>query len=315
MILVFAPFPAYERVALTEQFTPGAPQKPLRVSTFAGGPGLRAASVIRLMGGETLAVGFAGGRIGELLADALDKQDIPHILTRTVSETRGSFLLLDNQSGVVTLIPENAPTVTEAETARLLASLMRHLTGATHLLATGGDDSGEAELVRAAILAAHTVTVPVVVDAKGLSLTAALDVGNLFLLRVSHKSLQRHLEKSLVHDSAVVREVNVLRDAHNVQNIVVTLAEDGAILVDSTGMATRVQAPVVSHFNPTGGGQTLVGAMLVQAVRNGGNLVDALRHGAAAASVNVTHDEPGYTTPAETAILLQKTTAIPVQTR
>lgn len=298
---------------MTERFVSGAPQKPLRVSTFAGGPGLRAASVIRLLGGETLAVGFAGGRIGELLADALDRQDVPHVLTRTASETRGGFLLLDREGGVITLIPENPPEVAEAENERLFASLMRHLPATSHLLITG-DDHGEAALLARIIGQAKGASVPVVADLKGASLAACLEAGDLFLLRVSHKSLQRHLESSLSHDSAIVREVNALRERHRVAHVVVTLGEDGAMLINDAG-ATRVLAPVVSHFNPTGGGQTLVGAMTLRLTQNGGDMVEALRFGCAAASVNVTHDEPGYATPAETRILLPNTTAIPVRTR
>ena len=311
MILVFTPYPALERVAMTEQFVSGAPQKPLRVSTFAGGAGLRAANVIRMMGGDTLAVGFAGGRIGELLADALDRQDMPHVLTRTASETRGSFLLLDKETGVVTLIPENVSPTTDDENHKLIASLARHIGGAKYLLVSGDDN--ESGLLASALGEAQSAKVLTVADVKGLSLEAALQVGGLYLLRVSHKSLQRHLSQSLSHDSAIVREANALRETHHVQNIVVTLGEDGAILVTESG-ATRVQAPVVSHFNPTGGGQTLVGAMLAR-LQAGDDLTDALRWGCAAASVNVTHDEPGYATIAETQILLRKTTATAVQTR
>lgn len=296
---------------MTERFVSGEPQKPVRVSTFAGGPGLRCASVVRLLGGEALVVGFAGGRIGELLADALDKQDIPHVLTRTVSETRGSFLLLDRETGVVTLIPENAPAVTDGESTKLLASLGRHLANASYVIVTGDDDSG---LLTAAITDAKDAHVPVVADLKGLSLATGLKVGGVFLLRVSHKSLQKYLERSLIHDSAIVRAANDLRAAHEIAHIVVTLGEDGAILVSENG-ATRVHAPVVSHFNPTGGGQALVGAMTTRLTENGGDMVDALCWGCAAASVNVTYDEPGYATPAEVRILLPRTTAIPVQVR
>lgn len=296
---------------MTEQFVSGAPQKPLRVSTFAGGAGLRAANVVRMMDADTLAVGFAGGRVGELLGDALDRQDVPHVLTRTASETRGAFLLLDKETGVVTLIPENVPATTDSENAKLLQSLSRHIGGANYLLVSG--DDSESGLLASALGEAKSTQVRTVADVKGLSLEAALQLGDLFLLRVSHKSLQRHLSRSLSHDSAIVREANALRETHRVQNIVVTLGEDGALLVGESG-ATRVKAPVVSHFNPTGGGQTLVGAMLAR-LQAGDDLTDALRWGCAAASVNVTHDEPGYATVAETQILLAKTTAVPVQTR
>ena len=78
--------------------------------------------------------------------------------------------------------------------------------------------------------------------------------------------------------------------------------------------AWRVQAPIVSHFNATGSGETLSGALAVQWERTH-DIVEAVRYGCAAASVNVTHDEPGYATPGEVNVLLPKTTAVPVVIR
>jgi len=63
----------------------------------------------------------------------------------------------------------------------------------------------------------------------------------------------------------------------------------------------------VSHFNPTGCGETLVGAFAAHFERSN-DVVEAVRYGCAAASVNVTHDEPGHATIGEVNILLPKTT-------
>jgi fructose-1-phosphate kinase PfkB-like protein len=140
MILVFAPHPVLERVALVEQFVAGEPQKPMRVTTYAGGAGLRAANVARLLKADVLALGFAGGHLGALLRDGLDRQDIPHVLTPIADPggTRGDFLLLDREKGVVTEVPEGAPDVTEAETEKLLAMLERHVGGASLLIVADG---------------------------------------------------------------------------------------------------------------------------------------------------------------------------------
>ena len=140
MILVFAPFPVLERVALVEQFVPGTAQKPMRVATYAGGAGLRAANVARLLKADVLALGFVGGHLGALLREGLDRQDIPHVLTPIVDQsgTRGDFLLLDREQGVVTEVPEGAPGVTEGEADKLLLALERHLGGASLLLVADG---------------------------------------------------------------------------------------------------------------------------------------------------------------------------------
>ena len=325
MILTFSPNPALERVALVEPYKPdeaagdpNEPKKPMRVQTFAGGAGLRAATVIRLVGGEVLALGFAGGHLGRLLRDCLEKQDIPHVLTEIAADTRGDFLLLDREKGVQTEIPERAPVFTDTEADKLLSSLDRHLERAQILLLADGPsaydegvDAQAAHLFSEAIRRARAKNVPVLADVSGAAWPAIAE-NEAWVLRVNLKTLQKRTERSLQHDSAVIEEARVLLE-NGVENVIVTLSEEGALLVNETG-AWRVKAPVVSHFNPTGCGETLSGALAARWVETG-DLVDALAYGCAAASVNVTHDEPGYATPGEIAVLFPRTVAGPVVQR
>lgn len=314
MICVFAPNPTLERVALVDKFQPGpGPQKPMRVSTFAGGAGMRAATVARLLGGDVLALGFVGGQLGALLRDCLDRQDIPHVLTPTATGTRGGFLLIDKEKGVVSDIPEPPPAHTPAEADALLGILSRHLPHASLLIVAddGQEEDADPELFVRAFVAAKEQNVPVLADLTGMALTAAIHAG-VWLVRVGLKEFQRRTERSLQHDSAIVAEAQSLRE-NGVGNVLVTLGDEGALLVTAEG-TWRIKPPVVSHFNPTGSGQTLCGALAVR-YQQTGDLVEAVRYGCAAASVNVTYDEPAYATPGEVNILFPRTTAEQVRFR
>jgi 1-phosphofructokinase family hexose kinase len=313
MILTFSPNPALERVALVEPFetTSEKKKRPMRVTTFAGGSGMRAASVIRLLGGDVLAIGFVGGHLGSLLRDGLDRQDIPHVLTPIASDTRGTFLLLDRERGVVTDVPESAPTFTGEEADRLIGSLERHLPHASLLILVDGQDESDPDFFSRALGAARAANVPVIADLCGAALHTAVAEG-AFLIRVNLKTLQKQTERSLQHDYAILQEARAML-AQGVGHVVVTLAEEGALLVNADG-AWRIKAPIVSYFNPTGSGETLAGALAVHWERTQ-DMVEAVRYGCAAASVNVTHDEPGYATPGEVAILFPRTTAVPVTVR
>lgn len=311
MILVFTPNPALERVALVDHFQPGEPQRPMRVSTFAGGAGLRAANVIQLLGGDVLALGFVGGHLGALLQECLDRQEIPHLLTPTKADTRGDFLLLDREKGIISDVPEAPPAYTPEEADRLVATVERHVGGASLLLVADGQDEADPALFARAIAAAHARGIPVLADLCGGAMQAAVESG-VWLLRVNLKALQKQTERSLRHDSAIIAEAREMV-TRGVGNVVVTFGEEGALLVNGDG-AWRVRAPVVSHFNATGSGETLSGAVAVYWSRIG-DVLQAVRYGCAAGSVNVTHDEPGYATPAEVNVLLPKTTIVPVTPR
>ena len=302
--MFFAPNPALERVALVEQFFSGEPQKPMRIATYAGGAGLRAANVARLLRADVLALGFVGGHLGALLRDCLDRQDIPHVLTPIADGTRGDFLLLDRDQGVVTEVPEGAPTVSEAETEKLLVALERHLDGASLVVVADGQMNAPPGLFQRALDLATAAGIPVVADLRGEALETVIRHKAVWFLRVNLKTFQRRTERSLLHESAIIAEARELL-AQGIQNVCVTLAEDGALLINGDG-AWRIKPPVVSHFNATGSGETLVGAFTAHWERNR-DLLEAVRYGCAAASVNVTHDEPGHATPAEVAVLLPKT--------
>jgi len=307
MILVFAPFPVLERVALVEQFVPGEPQKPMRVATYAGGAGLRAANVARLLKADVLVLGFVGGHLGALLREGLDRQDIPHVLTPIADEsgTRGDFLLLDREQGIVTEVPEIPPDVTDAEADKLLLALERHLAGASLLLVADGQrDTPSPGLFGRALAMAKAAGVPAVAELRGEALEAAIENGAWFV-RANLKTFQRRTEQSMQYDSAIVAEARRLLDG-GVGNVCVTLAEEGALLVNQSG-AFRIKPPIVSHFNPTGCGEALTGGFAAHWERTK-DVVEAVRVGCAAASVNVTHDEPGYATVGEVNVLLPKTT-------
>lgn len=314
MLLVFTPNPTLERVALVDKFQAGpGPQKPMRVSTFAGGAGMRAATVARLLGGEVMALGFVGGRLGALLQDCLDRQDVPHVLTPTQTGTRGGFLLLDKESGVISDVPEPAPSHTPQEADALLHSLGNHLPSASLLLVADDEQQEESDpyLYVQAFQAAREAGVLVLADVDGAALTAAIEA-KVWLIQVGLKALQRRTEHSLQHDSAIIAEAQAWVDK-GVGNVLVTLGEEGALLV-TPERAWRVKAPVVSHFNPTGSGETLCSALAIWYLKTG-DLKEAVRYGCAAASVNVSHDEPGYATPGEVNVLFPNTTLSPVLAR
>ena len=204
--------------------------------------------------------------------------------------------------------PENAPAYSEFEAERLLSSLERHLKHASLLILADGQEESDLDLFTRAILTAKAAGVPVLADLCGTALHAAVADG-AWMIRVNVQTLQKQTERSLQHDYAILQEARAML-SQGVENVVVTLGEEGAILVNASG-AWRIKAPVVSHFNPTGSGETLSGALAVEWERNH-DVVGAVRYGCAAASVNVTHDEPGYATPGELNILLPKTTVTPV---
>jgi tagatose 6-phosphate kinase len=244
--------------------------------------------------------------LGSLLAEDLDAQGIEHDLAIVSANTRGDFLLLDREKGVITEVPESPTPTTPVEEAHALDRLRRGLNLVkTVVIADDGLDGGAESLIDRAVFMALQSEATVIMEVSGGGLFVARERG-AFAVRVSLTNLQKQTETSLRHDSAIIAEARTII-AQGVQYVIVTLGEEGAILVDGSH-AWRVKAPIVSHFNPTGSGETLTGAF-AQALQADWSVLDAVRWGCAAASVNVTHDAPGYATPGEVNVLYPHTTA------
>jgi fructose-1-phosphate kinase PfkB-like protein len=159
-----------------------------------------------------LALGFVGGRMGQVLRDCLEKQDVPHLLTPTDAQTRGGFLVLDREKGIITEIPEHAPAYTTDEADKLLESTRRHIGNASILLIADG----------------RTRRTPICSPCHWLAKGARCprsrgplrrgDSGGsggagVWLLRVNLKSLQKQTERSLQHDSAIIEEAQTFWQA------------------------------------------------------------------------------------------------------
>jgi fructose-1-phosphate kinase PfkB-like protein len=69
MILCLTPNPAIDRTLVVPNLTLGKVHRASETIVAAGGKGLNVARAIRLLGGESCCMGFAGGHSGHLFAD------------------------------------------------------------------------------------------------------------------------------------------------------------------------------------------------------------------------------------------------------
>jgi tagatose 6-phosphate kinase len=154
----------------------GGSHKVAAVRQRAGGKGVNVARVADALGYGVLALGFAGGRTGDLVAADLDESGLSALLTPIKGETRRSVAVVDTSAGDATVFNEVGPVVADDEW-RALCDRMPW--GRLGVLACSGSlppglpDHAYAEL--AARARQHDV--PAVVDAGGPALLAAAKAG------------------------------------------------------------------------------------------------------------------------------------------
>lgn len=331
MILFVSPFPILERVALvggsvsspllTAAKSADSSPPMMRVLPLAGGAGVRAARAAKACGAATdvHVLGFAGGRLGKLLVERLDVEDLPNTLLPFEGGTRGSLLTLDREHGVVSDVPDSPARATETEQATFserFADLLRDANATTVVLSL----RNEAFPCAPVLQIARAANCRIIADVTGDALEEALQVGVSFLF-ASLTTLQRRTEESLQNDRAIVRHAaTLLATSDGNENsggvsvaICVTLGEEGALLV-TRDSATRIRPPVVSRYKPTGSGEAVVGAFAATYAETN-DLGESLALACAFAATSVAHDIPAESTTGEARIVRRETVVEPVLLR
>ncbi|MDP6507393.1 MAG: PfkB family carbohydrate kinase, partial [Planctomycetota bacterium] len=135
----------------------------------------------------------------------------------------------------------------------------------------------------------------VAADLSGQSLTDVVET-KPWLIKPNLDELSE-----LVHASIEAQEeaIEAGRDlvVAGVENILISLGADGAILINEFGI-WKASHPAVSAINTVGCGDSLLAGFL-STVEARDDWPEALRHGVAAGTVNVRHDCPGEVPQAE----------------
>ena len=95
MILTVTCNPCIDKSFLVRGLTP----KAWDVRYGPGGGGINVSRVIRRLGGETIAYGFAGGHTGAALRDLLNQEKLRHTLVEVMHPTRINITFMDEEDG------------------------------------------------------------------------------------------------------------------------------------------------------------------------------------------------------------------------
>ncbi len=246
MILCITPNPAIDRTIIVPQLIPGEVHRAKKVIVAAGGKGLNVARAIRILGGEALCLGFAGGHAGHLLADLAQAEGLNSSWTWTNSETRTCTILI-SEEGHATEIDEAGLAVSNSDWKALQQDISKHLSSA-HLVCISGSlpvgSSGDdlRELLNIPIHSGKQVWV----DTSGAALRKVLTLSDL-CVKVNGNEIGEALGFQ-VNDLDSARRALVSLDEHHLTTTVITLGSMGAVLATREGrwQARGPRVPVVS---------------------------------------------------------------------
>lgn len=253
----------------------------------AGGKGINMSVILSRLGVPTKALGFCGGDTGQLLCRLLDKIGCPHEMT----ELKGRLTRINiklNTGKTETEINGKGPDIGEAELERFISELTERAGDGDTLILAGSVPSSVKSSVYADIMRRFSGrNVRIVADASGELLKELLKM-KPFLVKPNNFELGEICGCTInTRDEAYDGALKLRR--MGAQNVLVSLAGEGAVLVTDRGERFDIEAPKGEVRNSVGAGDSMVAGFLA-GLELSGDCKTALALGTACGSATAFSD-------------------------
>ncbi len=284
MIVTLTLNPAVDQTLVLSKFVAGDTLRVKASRLDPGGKGINVSRVIRELGGESLAMGFAPGGLGRYVEQTLDSQGIACDFLHTRGETRTNITILDESRHMQTILSDPGPQTDPHYVVELKKRLRRRLRPGDWLVLAGSippplDASVYTEIIHeAAEMGVHTV-----LDADGAALAAGA-AAHPDIVKGNRREMERLLGRHLDSEESTLQAARQVHEA-GVGYVVVTRGREGAVAAAEERYLRGV-APRVRAVSAVGSGDAFL-AGVVLTLSKGGVVEDALRLGIAAGTASV----------------------------
>lgn len=271
--------PAIDYTVKLAALNPGQINRNQREEYLFGGKGINVSGVLKTLGVESVALGFVAGFTGEGLEKGLQKQGIA---TRFVHVKQGMTRInVKIKAEEETEINGIGPEITD-EDLRELYDFLKQLRPEDTLVLSGSIPgclpSDTYEQIMALL---QDKDIPIVVDATKELLVNVLKY-RPFLIKPNNHELGEIFGTVLQTDEQIVACAGKLQQM-GARNVLVSMAGDGALLLDEHGTVHRIGCPKGTVVNSVGAGDSMVAGFLAGFLQTG-DYGYALKLGTAAGS-------------------------------
>lgn len=284
MIFTVTLNPAIDQTLVLERFVAGDTLR-VKSSRFdPGGKGINVSRVVRELGGESVAMGFAPGGLGRYIEQTLKSQGVKCDFVHTKGEARTNITIIDESRHMHTILSDPGPQTEERSAEQLMSKLRKRLHANDWLVLAGSIPPPLSPDIYAAIISmARENWVHTVLDADGPALVAGV-AARPEMVKGNRRELERLLGRRLGDERSTLEAAELLREM-GIRTAVVTRGREGAVAMSDEG-PWRSVAPRVRAVSAVGSGDGFL-AGIVLSLSRGDNMEDALRLGVAAGTACV----------------------------
>lgn len=250
--------PSLDYIVSVEDFRLGMTNRASSEQMLAGGKGINVSTVLRNLGIESVALGFAAGFTGDEIIRELKQMGIK---TDFISVDSGfSRINLKLKSIDGTEINGKGPDISREKTELLMEKLKKLKAGDTLVLAGSIPPSMPDDIYEKILAALEGRGIRTVVDATKSLLTNVLKY-HPFLIKPNNHELGEIFHQELLTREAVVPYGRKLQEM-GARNVLVSMAGEGAVLIAEDGSVYQSKAPKGKLVNAVGAGDSMVAGFL-----------------------------------------------------
>lgn len=244
-------------VYLPEKTRPGGVCRASSEYLSAGGKGINCAVMLRRLGHEVTALGFAGGVTGEMVRETLINEGVVCRLVPTLSHTRINTKIISEN---VTEINGKGTGIRESELDKLKEEL-RKIKDAEFLTLSGSIPEGiPGDIYESIMKSALAENIPVVLDAGGKLLRSCLKY-RPFLIKPNLSELSEMYGVEIEDTETAVKYASASHEA-GARNVLVSMGAEGAVLCTEGGGIYVIPAVPVNVKSTVGSGDSMVAGFL-----------------------------------------------------
>lgn len=276
--------PAIDYVVHTDEMKIGSTNRSVREEMYFGGKGINVSVVLKELGVDSKALGFTAGFTGEAIEKGLSRMGIDTDFVRL--ERGNSRINVKIKAAEETELNGQGPDIDDRALAALFEKLERLSDSDTLILAGSIPSSLPADIYERILERLSGKKIRTVVDATKNLLMNVLKF-RPFLIKPNNHELGELFGRALETDEEIEKYARELQRM-GAANVLVSMAGDGAMLIDELGITHRCGVCSGTVKNSVGAGDSMLAGFLA-GFPNGGYDY-ALRLGTAAGGATAFSD-------------------------
>lgn len=274
--------PSLDYIVRLDNFTAGEINRVNYEQVLAGGKGINVSIVLKNLGHDNAALGFVAGFTGEEIKRQLKDFGVTSDFVQL--DEGFSRINVKAKAKTETEINGQGPDISEAKQAELFAQLDKLTEGDTLVLAGSIPKTLPDDIYQRIMARLDGKGIRIVVDAEKKLLLNVLQY-HPFLIKPNNHELGDMFGVKLTTDEEIITYAKKLQEK-GAQNVLISMAGDGAILLTAEGKSFKCPAPKGKLINSVGAGDSMVAGFITGYMESNGDFEKAFHMGVATGSAS-----------------------------